>query len=565
MSLDVDNYIEFDKNKLKNKKSIIYDEKSWNITTITSSKKNDIKNNIYDLLSATNLDYNFFDNHKKCIISWELVKYILSTVPKDIDHHDKLEIIKNTIKDILKLPTYIAIFIWRWKIVIIDTWKKIQVYTWDRKGETNKVRFNWYNEEVLKDIVEDLFWISYSWKKIIRDLLDNIDISSYTEKNLADFLENWYKWYLLNRLAEKIIDQYDSEKDVAIAVAWYLLRLNFLEAKSIILEKYTELLITYIENNDLVDNTINFIITNFFNLSSINFENNINEYLLYLNNIIKIWVSKKIEDIINEHLKKENIFDNKSLSNISNILLENYFDIKEFRLNLINNIIDSIFDDIIWNKWNLSKNAKLFFTFLHNKGITINLPKSDIEYDVIEIIQKIRNILFKIIKLESSIEKLKDNITKFEKKVVNKYFIEEQENLLRENKDFIEDNLSKLDMNHGINSIFELKKKYENEINEINKLLENIKFKSLQWNKINKLIKTKKELLDKIKLIWDIKTKYEENNKLYTEINKYKTDIRLFTSNNIKLKEEIKELKILKEDLSSIKKSFAKSILKYNK
>lgn len=35
-----------------------------------------------------------------------------------------------------------------------------------------------------------------------------------------------------------------------------------------------------------------------------------------------------------------------------------------------------------------------------------------------------------------------------------------------------------------------------------NKLLKNIKIKSLQWNKINKLIKTKKELLDKIKLIW---------------------------------------------------------------
>lgn len=123
--------IDYDKDKLKDIKSktIICDD-LWTLIIPGSKEIEEIKENIISILSCSNLleGEKIIEEEwrKHYLLRWEIVKHILSTVSKDLDKQERIKIIKDLIREILKIENKITIFIKDDKIAIIDTWLQIK-------------------------------------------------------------------------------------------------------------------------------------------------------------------------------------------------------------------------------------------------------------------------------------------------------------------------------------------------------------------------------------------------------------------------------------------------------
>jgi len=527
--------------KEKQKKSLIIETGNEHTVIVSSSNIQEIKNTISAILDCTDLyeKIKIEANWRKIFsLNEEITKHIFSSISNTFNLEEKKQILKEQLKNIINSKNNIIIFFRNKKIYIIDTWKE-EIKS---KTITQNKRYDWYTDEEVDFLIKENLWKKYDSKEILIDLLDNINFKKLNRDQALNFVTKEYKGYLLNWYINKLNKSYKISPEITKAIAWRLLRKNFLLAKEYIINQYFyEKLKNLLENKitkETIEIEINETIKKFF-VKEIKDENFDLNSIKYLENKYNDIVKKIIKEILdNENIKLDDFqIDKIAKEIIKTVLNKKRKDIQNFVYEIITtNIIEKLNskDKII------NKNITSIFIYLANKQTDIYINSQKKNYDIAKFTSTFRALLSEQEENKRKLKLINNRIKSYN--IDKKTSIENIENQLNKNISEVSRLFNLLNgWKESYNSVTieDLKEKIQSLRNQnqknsqlIKKLSSNIVSEKLYYSKIKKL-----------------KTINENNSKKIEYILK----IIQLKNKDIILSNKIKELKNKKQELNKLK------------
>jgi len=536
--------------KEKKETSTIIQE-NWDIVIIENKETIDeIKESIIGILDCTNLNEELEikeekkNNNKEdknikkiFILEKDISKHIFWVFPKTLNIEEKREIIKKIIIEKLKInDKKNALLLKSWKIYVIDSWinHNYKRAEWENNQEK---RYNWCDEESIEYIKNELISEKDFWQNILKEILNELksNFSKIKDEKISDFINNDYKWYLLNWFINKIksdkkYKQENLDDELIKALAWKLLREEFNNAKYTIFNYfYNEFIVKIISNNNIKENIENDLVNKYFDFKNPNISDSIKYNLKNINELYKDEFSIKLLEKINKIYWWKLILKWNSLKIITNIALKNIIINKNLVVKkIIENLINTLILNIKEKKVSLPVSIISFLNTLFTNWITIKLSYLKTEQDINRIKDKLIYLINEKIKIEKQIKSSNTKITYIKEEIFN------------------------------FKKRISINKELEHKENEIKKILTNIGLKNINsYNFYEKIDKTKKNINENILKI-NKKINYTNNSTIIVNRSKKLIELEKIKDNLKKKQNKIDIIMELRENIKKINSEIKK-------